>query len=512
MLMLRRSLILGSFLLIGGCLDNATTMMKSVVPVQLNSNEPVIAQIDKQHKKSMLAVGADIDRKRNQSSGLGLIKHSALENYANEQLTKLKKASGFESAPGRVYLFADTAFGARASADGNIYIPYAVIIDLKSSDELAALLAHELSHTIRGHSSSDIFVKVQKKGLAATSMVANFRKSDTGVVRSNDMKNIKKTMASVLITDGFINPGWTRVQESEADKLGLDIMIKAGYNPDGMFVLLDKVAQWDEKNSHIQQQRDAVLENMLGSFKLTDDKSALGQTLNSYFTQGATRFGAMVDSLNKSHDSAETRYDALLEYADKHYGDISSPALETRRWNAVAQNNSTKTMWQALQDTLAAREAIAQGNYRSAEKLIAKAKVHAQDQNFVNQTLYELGDAQRKNNTMQNGLNAGLKGQYPSLFLQVEKTKLASAKADKVPLPAAQGLANAFDAYGRPADYYNEVMTLLSKSDMKSQVLALQAECVAKYVGEGISCNVGDEEKDKQGADFSYKNMMKSFL
>lgn len=98
MLMLRRSLILGSFLLIGGCLDNATTMMKSVVPVQLNSNEPVIAQIDKQYKKSMLAVGADIDRKRNQSSGLGLIKHSALENYANEQLTKLKKASGFESA------------------------------------------------------------------------------------------------------------------------------------------------------------------------------------------------------------------------------------------------------------------------------------------------------------------------------------------------------------------------------------------------------------------------------
>lgn len=512
MLMLKRMVLLGSFLVVGGCLDNASTMMKSVTPVKLNNSEPIIAQIDKQHKKSILAAGVEVDRKRNQSSGLGLISHAALENYVNDQLTKLKKDSGFEAAPGRVYLFADTAFGARASADGNIYIPYAVILDLKSSDELAALLAHELAHVIRGHSSSDIFVKAQKKGLAALSMYANFRKSDAGAVRNKDMKNVKKTMASVLITDGFINPGWTRLQEIEADKLGLDILIKAGYNPDGMFVLLDKVAQWDEKNSHIQQQRDAVMENLLGSLKITDDESEFGQTVNSFFSKGATQFGAVVDRLNKSHDSADTRYDVLLEYADKHYADISSPALETRSWNSVAQSKSTQTMWQALQNTLAAREAITKGDYRSAEKLMAQAKVQAKNQNFVNQTLYELGDAQNKTASMQEGLNSGMKGTYPSLFLQVEKTKLVGAKTDQLPLSAAQALAVAFDGYGRPADYYNEVLTLLSKSGMKPQVLALQAECLAKYAGEGVSCNVGNEEKDKKGTDFSYQGMMKSLL
>ena len=113
---------------------------------------------------------------------------------------------------------------------------------------------------------------------------------------------------------------------------------------------------------------------------------------------------------------------------------------------------------------------------------------------------------------MQEGLNTGLQGQYPSLFLHVGQSKLAGKKTDTLPRGSAEALANAFDTYGRPADYYNEVMTLLSKSDMKSQVLVLQAECVAKYVGEGISCSVGDEEKDKQGVDFSYKNMMKSLL
>ena len=510
--MFKHFLLLALFLLASGCFDNTASMMKSVVPTQLNAGEPVIAQIDKQHKKSMLAVGTDVDRKRNQSSGLGLINQPVLENYVNDELTKLKKASGFETVTGRVYLFADTAFGARASADGNIYIPYAVIMDLKSSDELAALLAHELSHTIRGHSSSDVFVKVQKKGLAAAAMVANFRKNDVGDLRSNDMKSIKKTMASVLISDGFINPGWTRMQESEADKLGLDIMIKAGYSPDGMFILLDKVALWDERNSHIQKQRDAVLENLLGSFKLTEDKTVLGQKLNSYFSQGATRFGAMVDSLNKSHDSAETRYDILLEYADKHYGDITASALETRSWNTVSQSGTTKKMWQALKDTIASREAIAGGDYRSAEQLIGKAKADARDQSFLNQTLYELSSVQNKNKNMQESLNAGLKGQYPSLFLQVEKSKMAGTENNKLPISAAQTLATAFDAYGRPADYYNEVMTLLSNSDIKHKVLALQAECVAKYVGEGVSCNVGDEEKDKQGVDFSYQNMMKSFL
>lgn len=510
--MLSRMALVAGFVLLTGCLGSATSTVKSFIPGKLNQDEPILAQLDKDYKAPLFAVGADVDRQRNQSSGLGLISDSKLEGYLNEQLEKLKLASGFANLPGRAYLFADTSFGARASADGNIYIPYAVILDLESTDEMAALLAHELAHTIRGHSNSELFVAVQKKALSATALVAGLRKNDVGGMRDSDAKALQKTLGSLMVADGFINPGWTRMQESEADKLGLDIMIAAGYNPDGMFVLLDKVARWEEKNRQQQHERNAIVEKALGSIQLTDDKTALGQAVNGYFNQGATKIGAFVDSFNKDHDSAVSRYDSLLTYTDLHYASAAAPALKKQSWNAVARGGSSKAMLQALEKTDKARAAIAQGDLRTGEQLINKAVTRqTNNQNFVRQTFYELRAAQNKNDAMRDNLRMGMDGQYPSLFLHIENIRLKGNGDAKLNAADATHLVKVFDSYGRPADYYNDVLTLLSNSEIKSQVLAMQAECMTKYAGEGISCNVG-EDAGEQKNDYSYKGLMKSFL
>lgn len=511
MLILSRVILSICFFLVAGCLGSTTSTVKSFIPTKINQDTPIIAQINKQYKAPLFAVGVEIDRQRNQSSGLGLISQTELENYVNDQLKKLKLASGFESVPGRAYLFADTSFGARVSADGNIYIPYAVILDLESTDELTALLAHELAHTIRGHSNSELFVAVQKKALSATALVAGLRKNDAGGMRESDLKALQKTLGTLMVADGFINPGWTRLQESEADKLGLDIMIAAGYNPDGMFVLLDKVAHWEEKNREQQRERNAFVEKALGSIRLTKDETELGQALNGYFNQGATKLGAFVDSFNKDHDSAESRYDSLLTYADLHYANAAAPELKKQGWNGVARSSSSKAMLQSLERTAKARAAITQGDFNTSEQLIRKAVTkQTNNQNFVRQTFYELRAAQNKNDAMRDNLKIGMGGQYPSLFLHIENIKLKDQGTTKLNAVDAKSLVNVFDSYGRPADYYNEVLTLLSSSEMKSQVLAMQAECMAKYAGEGISCSVGGDKSEKN--DFSYKGLMKSFL
>lgn len=512
MLMLSRITLTACFILLAGCLDDASNRVKSFIPNKINSDAPIIAQIDKQYKTPLFTVGAEFDRQRNQSVGLGLISHVGLETYINDQLALLKKASGFESVPGRAYLFADTSFGARASADGNIYIPYAVILDLESTDELAALLAHELAHTIRGHSNSDLFVMVQKKALSASALVASLRKTDAGGLRESDLKMLQKAFGSVMVSDGFISPGWTRMQEEEADKLGLDIMIAAGHNPDGMFALLDKVDQWEEKNQAQQHDRNAFIENALGSIRLTNDETALGKTLNSYFNQGATKFGAFVDNLSKDHDSAVSRYDGLLKYADLHYANVSAPALKTQGWNAVAHSSNAKSMLHALQGTDQAREAIARGDLGLGEKLIRKVvSKETNSQNFLRQTFYELRAAQNKKSSMGENLKIGLAGQYPSLFLHIESMKLKEQGAGKLSAADTKSLLSVFDAYARPPDYYNQVVTLLDNAGMTSQVLALQTECMAKYMGEGISCSAGSTAEEK-GNDYSYKGLMKSLL
>src|SRR5690606_9035320 len=279
------------------------------------------------------------------------------ERYINQQLERLKQASGISGLPGQAYLFADTVFGGKASPDGNIYIPYAMLQDLESTDELAALLAHELAHTIRNHNSSDLFVQAQRKALIGASLLANIKQGDSGITRASDAKLIENTFAALMVSDGFINPGWTRRQELEADRLGFDLLIAAGYNGDAMFALLDKMAIWEERNATAQSQRNALIDQL---FMVNDPelkKNATGELLGGLLDKSATTVGSFVNRLNQNHDGAEKRYDSLLSYVDMHYPNAPSLALETRNWQAISKSQKTRQIWEGLTTVVEAREA-----------------------------------------------------------------------------------------------------------------------------------------------------------
>lgn len=512
MLILFRAALIASFFLTAGCLATVNSTVRSFAPVGLTDDTPVLAQINKQYKAPLFSIGADFDRHRNQSAGLGLISHAELEAYMNEQLDRLKTASGIAGLPGRAYLFADTSFGARASADGNIYIPISVVLDLESTDELTALLAHELAHTIRGHSSSEFFVTAQKKALKASSFFAGMRQSDTGIVRSSDMKTVEHVMASLVVADGFINPGWTRLQEEEADKLGMDLLVASGRNPEAMFVLLEKMERWEENNRQQQDERNALMEKALGSLTPVKNETGVDSLVNSYINQGATKLGAYLDGFNKNHDSAATRYETLLAYTDRHYIDLPSPAMETLRWNATGRGNYSKAIHRSLQRTGEASDALAQGDLRKAEQLMKSAVTpETNNQNFVRQTFFELRAAQGKSDSMSQNLQIGLDGAYPSLFLHVQNTQLKLRKGDGSSAEDAAQLLEVFDSYGRPGEYYNQILPLVRSGGMQSQAIMMLAECQIKYAGDGISCGEDSKEKAREN-DYSYEGLMKSFL
>lgn len=510
--MIFRAVLISSFLLTAGCLATVNSTVRSFAPVGLTDDTPVLAQINKQYRPPMFSIGADFDRHRNQSSGLGLVSHSQLEDYINEELERLKTSSGVEGLPGRAYLFADTSFGARASADGNIYVPISVVLDLESTDELSALLAHELAHTIRGHSSSELFVTAQKKALLMSSMFADIRKSDAGVIRSSDMKTFEHVMGSLMVADGFINPGWTRLQEEEADKLGMDLLIASGRNPDAMFALLEKMERWEEANRQQQDDRDALMEKALGSLIQVEGKTEVDNIVNGYLTQGATKLGAYLDGFNKDHETATTRYETLLAYTDRHYVDTAAPAMETQRWNAIGRGHYSRTLQRSLELTDEARMALAQGNTQHAERLIKRAvTAETSTQNFVRQTFFELREAQGKSDSMKQNLKIGLDGIYPSLFLHIQAMQLKLHNGEEVNSADAVQLLAVFDAFGRPGEYYNQVLPVLTRAGMEGQATLMLAECTIKYAGDGISC--GEESAEKaQANDFSYGNFMKSLM
>jgi len=92
---------------------------------------------------------------------------------------------------------------------------------LKTEDQLAAVLGHELTHTRKEH-WANAYASQQKRalGLSVLLMVFRANKSITDLASiSNDL----------LVTLPF-----ARKDETQADDMGFDMMVRAGYNPQGM--------------------------------------------------------------------------------------------------------------------------------------------------------------------------------------------------------------------------------------------------------------------------------------
>jgi predicted Zn-dependent protease len=101
---------------------------------------------------------------------------------------------------------------------------------LKTEDELAAVLGHELTHVMGEHWARSYRDTENRDLLLAVGVL---------VLRANE--NIAN-LVGVTSTLGFELP-YSRRHESEADAGGYELMVRAGYNPQGMadlFHLLDK--------------------------------------------------------------------------------------------------------------------------------------------------------------------------------------------------------------------------------------------------------------------------------
>ena len=118
------------------------------------------------YQASSLALGEQKDLARQRGEGLGFVRAEALERYCQDIRSKLVSASGVTGVPGKVTIQANPAYAAYSTPDGNIYLAMGWLPYLESEDELAGIIAHELSHVLLTHHSADIASGVQKKAQA----------------------------------------------------------------------------------------------------------------------------------------------------------------------------------------------------------------------------------------------------------------------------------------------------------------------------------------------------------
>ena len=194
------------------------------------------------------------------------------------------------------FVLNDESINAFALLGGFIGIHSGLLLSTTTESELAGVLGHELSHILQRHQSRGADVQrkglpVQLLGLAAAILAA----------RSNSPSAAQATEAALATSAaiGYQNQlDYSREFESEADRLGIQTMVGAGFDPRGMVGFFERLLLANRHN-------DGKAPGYLRSHPLTTERIADMQ--NRLEQMGAASKRSIPDSQDYRFAQAKLR-------------------------------------------------------------------------------------------------------------------------------------------------------------------------------------------------------------
>ena len=137
----------------------------------------------------------------------------------------------------QLFLVRDRSVNAFALPGGYLGVHTGLLAAVSSADELAAVLAHELSHVTQRHIAR---MFTQQQNLAPWMMAAMI----LGVMaasRSPDAASAAIVGSQAVAAQGQLN--FSRDMEREADRVGFGILLEAGFGSEGAAAMFEKLQQ-----------------------------------------------------------------------------------------------------------------------------------------------------------------------------------------------------------------------------------------------------------------------------
>lgn len=159
-----------------------------------------------------------------------LAKSSEEEIYVNNVGRWLALHSGRPDLPWHFGILEVETVNAFATPGGNIFISRGLLRRVHGESELAGILAHEISHVALKHHLSDIQKNAQKN-LAL----------DLASVKSGGLAGDAARAVARVGLEGYVR-GLSRDDELAADRLGVVIAARSGYEPYGLVEVLQSLA------------------------------------------------------------------------------------------------------------------------------------------------------------------------------------------------------------------------------------------------------------------------------
>ena len=135
------------------------------------------------------------------------------------------------------FLVRDRSVNAFALPGGYIGVHLGLIAMTATRDELASVLAHEMSHVTQRHIARSIANSKKQSLLSAAALILGVLAASRS--RSPDAANAVITGSQAAAIQGQLN--FSRDMEREADRVGFSVMTSAGFSPGGMAAMFEKL-------------------------------------------------------------------------------------------------------------------------------------------------------------------------------------------------------------------------------------------------------------------------------
>ncbi len=263
-----------------------------------------------------------------------------LAAYCNGVLARVAEPLADLKIPLHCEILACRDPGAFAYPSGAIVLTHGLLRELPNEDALAFFLGHEIGHLALGHTDADSLANLRRYAMLGVETYAVFRMGTAGAAGRVPIEGwVAASYAANLVGRDVIAPSWSRSQEDDADKMGADLMIRAGYNAAAIGGVMDLMFRAEHAFGYKTSTELTLAEEQIA--RESDALRAQGRQQGPQnpfammIAGGIDALQSSLDSTRRNHRPPEERAALLSAYLDAEYPEAPEPPLRAAPYQAA---------------------------------------------------------------------------------------------------------------------------------------------------------------------------------
>jgi predicted Zn-dependent protease len=455
-----------------------------------DDDEREIGRLDGTESYAGIAANRSLSLRLMHGIGSGIVTYPGFADYANKVLAKLIAAAPVKNLPARVFVIGSGNLNAGAMPCGAIAVYWGLLHALRTEDELAFVLSHELGHIIFHHHDTDFFVDSQHYAVttaAITDELADKAGASYGFRFDSDDqlgRAIRIGRIAEKVSENLLLPSFTRDQEDAADRFGVDLMIRAGYNPVAVMSFFTTLEAWESGQSS-----DGKLDAAITQYLEDKSKNVMTETISAKsLIEDVLSFAETVadNASAPDHYPASQRKKQVQKYMAAHYPKPVTVVPIVTPWAGGANTEIAKAQNQFASADQAFRRLDA-GKLAEAEKL-ATASVAGQmtSESFSRFALYMVRFAQGQKDKAEASLDSALKAPQPGVLIWQARIRIAENEGRLK--EAAALLDEARRRLDDPPALLPDRIRIYPKVGRQNEATALLVECQLQWRSMAEKC------------------------